>query len=119
MQRRPRIHNEFHLQFIRGLPCLLTGENTSVEACHIRYTDLRVDKHNAGVGAKPDDMFVVPLCGRMHRLQHSVGDERKFWATYGIDPVFYALALYAISGDHDRACRIINNALPTNIMAAG
>jgi len=85
-----------------------------------------VDKHNAGVGAKPDDIFVVPLSGEMHRLQHSFGDERKFWKVYDVDPIFYALALYAFSGDYERGCRIVNNARPlaradqiANIMQAG
>lgn len=128
-QRTPRIHNEFHLSFIRGLPCILTGDNTSTEAAHIRFSDLRADKYNAGVGAKPDDFFVVPLSGEMHRRQHAMGNERKFWAIYGIDPIFYALALYAISGDHERGCRIVGYARPSeetirgsllaNIMAAG
>ena len=31
-QRRPRIHDDGHLEFIRSLPCLLTGDDTTVEA---------------------------------------------------------------------------------------
>ena len=73
----------------------------------MRFTDPRIDKNNAGVGAKPDDIFVVPLSGEMHRLQHATGDERKFWRGYGIDPIFYALALYAFSGDYQKGCRIV------------
>ena len=31
----------------RQLPCLLCGDNTSVEAIHVRYSDLRADKPRA------------------------------------------------------------------------
>lgn len=110
MQRKPRIHREAHLSFIRTLPCLLTGEDTSVEACHIRFSDPRVCKNNAGVGAKPDDVFVVPLSGEMHRVQHSIGNERKFWDRFNLDPIFYALALFAFSGDYEIGCRVVRYA---------
>lgn len=119
MQKQPRIHDDRHLDFIRSLPCIITGENTTVEAAHIRFADLRVDKHNAGVGAKPHDMWTLPLSGEQHRLQHSMS-ERKFWRETGIDPIFYALALYAHSGDYEKGCRIVMNAkMATNILAAG
>lgn len=114
-QRHPRINNAAHLAWIRTLPCILTGENTSVEAAHIRMTDLRVDKWNAGVGAKPDDCWVLPLSGEMHRKQHQVGNEKKFWESHGIDPIFYAMALYLASGDYERGCRIVNNAMPDGL----
>lgn len=119
MKRNPRQHDEAHLAFIRQLPCLITGENTTVEACHIRFSDARIAKVNAGVGAKPHDMFTVPLSGAVHRQQHSRG-ERQFWQQIGIDPVLYALALYAVSGDHERGCQIVASAHATNnILAAG
>jgi hypothetical protein len=119
--RQPRHHDEKHLAFIRTLPCLVSGDDTSTEACHIRYTDLRVAKHNAGVGQKPDDFFVVPLSSAQHRKQHE-GNERAFWKAVGIDPVLYALALYAVSGDYERGCEIVKNAkvdAMVNIMQAG
>jgi hypothetical protein len=114
MNKHPRIHNEAHLDFIRSLPCLITGENTSVEACHVRFSDARVDKQNAGVGAKPSDIWTVPLCGAQHRRQHTMSEVR-FWKEVGIDPIFYALALWAVSGDYERGCRIINNAQPSSM----
>lgn len=121
-QRQPRQRDEAHCKFIRSLPCIITGENTSVECAHLRFTDLRVDKNNAGVGAKPDDMWTVPLSGAMHRKQHATGNERKFWHQFGIDPIFYAMALYINSGDYERCCRIVMNAAPAelaSIMRAG
>ena len=120
-QRQPRTHDEKHLAFIRSLPCIVSKDNTSTEAAHIRFSDLRVAKRNAGVGAKPDDFFVVPLSSTEHRKQHSM-NELVYWQKVGIDPILYALALYAISGDYERGCEIVFNAGladPINIMAAG
>lgn len=95
-----------HLDFIRELPCLLCPDTTTVEAAHIRYGDPRADKPITGIGIKPDDAFAIPLCGRHHREQHTRG-ERKFWEKHVIDPVFVALALFRVSGDHEAGCRIV------------
>lgn len=94
-----------HLDFIRGLPCLICHDNISTEAAHVRMTDSRVGKVNPG-HAKPHDYFTVPLCGRHHREQHSMG-ERDFWHRQGIDPVLLALMLYAVTGNQAEAERII------------
>lgn len=94
-----RQHNEKHLDFVRSLPCIVCGDNTSTEAAHVRYADPRAAKRPTGMGEKPDDAFAVPMCGRCHREQHG-GKERTFWASLGIDPVFVGLALKNISGDH-------------------
>ena len=96
MKRQPRSRNEQHLDFIRSLPCCVCLDNTSVEAAHLRMSDARIGKFNAGVGAKPDDKFTLPLCGKHHRIQHEIGEE-KFW--YGEDPIFLSLALYSVGGD--------------------
>ena len=119
--RQPRIHNEKHLAFIRGLPCIVSKDNTSTEAAHIRFSDLRVAKRKVGVGEKPDDCWTLPLSSAEHRKQHAI-NEREYWRRAGIDPILYALALYAISGDHERGCEIVSNAglaEPVNILAAG
>lgn len=108
--RTARRHDPSHLDFIRQLPCLVTGDNTSVEAAHIRMADPRIAKPITGIGVKPDDRFVVPLSGRMHREQHEIG-ERKFWEARGIDPVLIALALFSVSGDHAEGTKIIEKAL--------
>lgn len=106
MMRRPRIHNEKHLAFIRTLPCIITGDATTVEAAHIRFGDPRVDKRPTGIGEKPDDVWTLPLAGAAHRDQHK-GNERRFWEFWGLDPVLYALALFAVTGDHERGCAIV------------
>jgi len=107
--RQPREHDKKHLKFVAGLPCIICANNLGVDAAHIRYSDYRVDKRPVGIGEKPDDIWTVPLC-RMHHMQQHSMNEREFWSVFGIDPVFYALAIYARSGDQERAERIVGAA---------
>ena len=109
MQRQPRTHDKAHLEFVRSLPCVVSGDNISTESAHIRYSDLRVAKRKVGIGEKPDDFWTVPLSSTEHRKQHSM-NERVYWQQVGIDPILIALALYAVSGDHERGCEIVANA---------
>jgi hypothetical protein len=105
-QRRPRQKDDGHLRFIRTLPCVICGDDTTVEAAHVRKCDPSVAKPMTGVGTKSDDKYVVPLCGQHHREQHETGDEDVFWNAHGIDPVKVGLALYAVSGDHQEGTAI-------------
>lgn len=120
MQRLPRRKIESHLGYLRSLNCLVCGDNTSTEAAHLRFSDARIVKFNAGVGAKADDFFCVPLCGAHHREQHAMGDERKFWKRYGIDAVLYALRLWSCTGNHELGCQVVAAAIqsrPSVLMA--
>jgi hypothetical protein len=112
MMKRPRVHREKHLKFIRSLPCIITGDTCTVEAAHLRMPDPRIDKRPTGMGEKPDDLWVLPLSGEMHRKQHTMS-EYEFWYHAGIDPVLYALALFSVSGDHERGCAIVAAAQAT------
>ena len=107
MQRKPRIHDDKHLAFIRGLPCLVCKNNIETEACHIRMRDPSIAKPMTGIGNKPHDKYTVPLCGKCHREQHS-GSEHRFWVQRGIDPVKTALALYSVSPDYEAGMQIID-----------
>lgn len=98
-----------HLIFIRQLPCLLCGDNTSVEAAHIRYSDPDYQKPLTGMGIKPSDEWVIPLCGAHHRLQHSMS-EREFWIKQGKDPLSYCKALWRFSGNLEAGEKIIRGA---------
>lgn len=104
MKRNPRQKDDSHLKFIRGLPCCICGDNTSTEAAHVRMPDPTIAKPLTGIAIKPDDKFTVPLCGKHHRDQHGMS-EREWWYGRG-DPVKIALALYAVSGDHELGERI-------------
>lgn len=107
MFRRPRQQDEKHLKFVRSLPCVVCGDNTRTEAAHIRVGATRVAKRPTGKGEKPDDCWVVPLCWKHHHQQHHDG-ERVFWPMNNIDPIYVALALYRVSGDHEAGELIVH-----------
>lgn len=84
---RPRLHDDGYLAFLRTKPCCICGRENETEACHIRIGFLALNK-------KPDDRFAVPMCGRHHRLQHSMS-EQVFWiAGAQRDPFGIAARLY-------------------------
>lgn len=120
MHRRPRQKIDAHLAFIRTLPCIICGNEIETQAAHIRFSDARVAKLNAGVGAKADDYWTLPMCGAHHDEQHRTGDERKFWRRHNIDPILYALRLWSVTGNHELGCEIVSAArYRPNILAAG
>jgi Protein of unknown function (DUF968) len=108
MQRQPRARSETHLAFIRTLPCIVCGNNIETEAAHIRMADRSVAKPMTGIATKCDDRFTVPLCGSCHRAQHACGNENRWWADHGMDPIKLALALYSVSGDYERGEQIVS-----------
>lgn len=104
--RQPRKHDEKHLRFIRGLPCLICRNNIETQAAHIRMADRRAAKRHVGLQKKPDDVWTVPLCGKCHAMQHDMNEE-QFWDIAMIDPVFVAMALYLNTGDQEAGEQII------------
>jgi hypothetical protein len=106
MFRRPREKNDRHLDFIRSLPCASCRDDTATEAAHLRTGNLEYGKRHTGMAEKPADLWVLPLCGRCHRAQHSA-NEINFWANLGIDPFRLALSLFAASGDHELAHEVL------------
>ncbi len=107
--RTARKHDKTHLDYIRQLPCTVCADNTSTEAAHVRMADGRIGKPITGIGIRPDDGFVLPLCGDCHRRQHSTS-ERKFWEAEGIDAILTALALEHYTGDYQRGLEILRAA---------
>ena len=106
-QRLPREHDEAHLQFVRGLPCMVCGNNIETQAAHIRFADLRFAKPYTGRQEKPHDRWAVPLCGQHHALQHGM-NEREWWIQVGIDPVPVAMAIALNSGDQASGEQIVS-----------
>ncbi len=100
-----RIRDEGHLAFIRSLPSVISGRY-GCEACHIRYGDPIYRKKKTGMRQKPDDCWVLPLTPDEHRDQHA-GNEKAWWASKGIDPLDIARRLYAVSGNKEKAIRMI------------
>jgi hypothetical protein len=92
----PREHDGRHLALIRSCPCLGCDDDPSGEAAHVRMT--RAGKPITGIGIKPDDRFVVPLCHACHMRQHRIG-ELRFWMALGLEPLDICARLYAVTGD--------------------
>lgn len=110
MMKRPRQHSEKHLKFIRSLPCIVCGDDTTTEAAHIRLACEEIGKRYVGKGEKPDDIWTLPLCGECHRAQHHIG-ELTFWFQNDIeDPIKLALALWAHTGQHEVGEQIVRTA---------
>lgn len=84
------IKSRSHLVYVSEQPCTIC-RRTDVQSAHLRFT-------GAGMGMKPCDSFVVPLCIEHHTEQHRM-NERMFWTLYQINPVARALALCAESPD--------------------
>ena len=90
--KQPRVYDAEHLKWIGQQPCCICGDNTTVEAAHLRVASINHDKRETGMAEKSSDSrWVVPLCGAHHREQHSM-NEMAFWSKYGLDP--FALCLH-------------------------
>lgn len=94
-----RINNPLHLQFIRRLPCIITGMTAETVAHHITVGRYRM-------GRKEDDSLTVPLSDSLHNIHpeslHMIGEE-NFWNRYAIDPFPLARDLYALFKKHGHA----------------
>ena len=77
-KRATRWRSLAHTSFVRCFACAMCGSTTNIEAAHVRMGS------GAGMGQKPDDWRVAPLCGGQggcHALQHAMG-EAGFWQRY-------------------------------------
>jgi len=81
-QKTKQIKSKIHLKYVSEHPCTICSR-TDVQSAHIRYA-------GAGIGMKPCDSFVVPLCIEHHQEQHGM-NERMFWHLYQINPIAKAL----------------------------
>jgi hypothetical protein len=104
-QRQPRIKDEGHRRRVGRLSCCVCGKSP-VDTAHIRHSGEAGGKQNPGMGRKPDDTFLVPLCREHHSEQHKIG-ERKFWKKYEINPLIVAKWLYRYSRSHAVCERIV------------
>ncbi len=69
-----------YLQWLRGRKCAIDTPECgwNIEAAHCDHGG---DK---GMSTKPSDRFAIPLCGRHHDRQHTLG-RKTFEARYKID----------------------------------
>lgn len=91
-----------HLSFVRTLPCCVCLRTDTVQAAHIRKgTD-------GGIGLKPSDCYVVPLCYECHSRQHSKG-EITFWKNDIHKAICLAIELFNETGQKEKAIHHIIN----------
>lgn len=86
-KRSSRWRSQAYSAYIRGYSCAVCGSTTNIEAAHVRMGS------GAGVGQKPDDWRMVPLCGGpdgCHATQHRIG-ERSFWDGRDVEALIRAL----------------------------
>ncbi len=69
----------------RKLPCVVCLKSPC-DAAHIRIGF-------SGIGIKPGDDRVLPLCREHHSEQHSTG-EKTFWKKVGINPIALSEKIY-------------------------
>ena len=86
-----------YLDFIRGLPCVITGRH-DVEAAHLSYAAPKYGHYGRGRGSKAPDRWALPLSNEAHRVQHS-GNEEQFWKATGINPHVLALTIFGLWHD--------------------
>lgn len=96
---RGRERDNAYLAWLRRQPCRIAWSDHGcagpVEAAHLRYADLSAGRSNPGLQRKSDDRWATSLCGHHHREQHAHGNERAWWARYGLDGSEVARAQYA------------------------
>jgi len=89
-QRQPRERDAGYLAFLRRQPCRIgivaPGScRGPIQACHVRYSDARRGKINAGLQTKPPDKYATSCCAHHHAEQHARGNEAAWWAGYGLN----------------------------------
>ena len=94
------IHSVKHQKFVASFPCVVCGNDTQVQCCHIRSIP---KVGNVGKGIR-DDRFCIPMCFTCHTQQHLIG-ELEFFEKYNINPILISMKLASIS-----PCNKINQA---------
>ena len=88
-----------HLQFIRTLPCCTCPATAPTEACHIRAS------LDGGIGLKPSDKYVVPMCHECHSKQHRTSEKEHF---KNIDETIkFALKLHNLTGNWSKGVQAV------------
>lgn len=97
-KRRPE-KKPAYLEFIRRLPCVVTGQY-GVQAAHLSSSDPTYGHYGRAKGTKASDRWALPLHPEEHARQHS-GNEMAYWLATGVNPHELALVLFGIWADYD------------------
>lgn len=87
-----------YLDFIRTLPCVVSGARSSIEAAHLSFHSTRHGHYGRGKGTKASDRWALPLSSAEHRRQHAMS-EQAYWGETGLDPHLIALAIFGLWSD--------------------
>lgn len=94
-QREPRVEDPAWLAEVRKMPCLVCRRPGPSDPAHLRTAARQYGKPPTGMGEKPSDCWVLPLCRTHHDDQHR-NNELAWWGRQGVpDPFGVAKALYA------------------------
>lgn len=93
-KRSSRWRSKAHENHVKSHECVACTSEADIEGAHVR-----IGSHT-GLGQKPHDWLMVPLCARCHRTaglsQHNDG-ELSFWRKLGKDPFAIIEALIKTS----------------------
>lgn len=99
LREAPQIRCDAHLRWCRGFECLVAGKMDHVCFGKIQAHHVRKGTHT-GMGQKPDDSGVVPLCATAHDEVHHGHD--TFEAKYGVNLAGVARELWRVSSHGKR-----------------
>ena len=92
-KRQPTPEEEFHIERLRALPCVVPGCYLDSVFHHIM--------HMNGKDCRRDHRYGANLCPGHHNMGdqsvHLLGSEKKFQMHHGIDLVRYAIEQWSIS----------------------
>ena len=77
--KKKTYRNKRYLDFVRGLPCAVSGLKWGIHAHHWRKGQ------DGGMGLKPSDTRCIPLAADLHGELHQIG-EVSFKMKYHIEP---------------------------------
>jgi len=75
-----KIRSQKYLTFVRSHGCLICSRPS--QAHHLTH----IMEGSRGM-RRTGDQFAVPLCEEHHRLLHAHGNESRWWAMEGVDPL--------------------------------
>jgi hypothetical protein len=93
-----RVQKPGYLDFIRSLPCLVSGM-IGVEAAHLSTANPEWGHLGRAKAAKAGDRWALPLTSKLHTEQHA-GNELAFWRRHGINPYRAAVTIHGLWSDY-------------------
>jgi hypothetical protein len=92
----PRVRSKSHMAYVAAQPCIVCLWQ------YVQVHHLTCSPDPKARGLKAGDNWTLPLCNEHHLAGfpgslHDDGNERRWWAAHGIDPIAAAEQLWAES----------------------